>query len=184
MIDEFLIDVATTGGILGAGAELSPQEWQVRLGGAPLWVGETALGLVQDYGLIEVHHLRGEEDGTWRPFGFVIRVDRAGLTVAEVPPHVAAAYGVVSGPAVFAPVRAGIEAAGHALDPYVEWDSDPAAGIVRFRVPETAVGITVTDRADGREGRSDGQICPVSTFRDFGQDSGGGSRTAGAGRRP
>ncbi|MGE7386879.1 hypothetical protein ACQKM2_15495 [Streptomyces sp. NPDC004126] len=176
MLDEFLIDVATTGGVLGAGAELSPQEWRVRLGGAPLWVGETALGLVQDYGLIEVHHLRGEEDGTWRPFGFVIRVDRAGLTVAEVPPRIAAAYGVVSGPAGFAPVRAGIEAAGHALDPYVEWDSDAAAGIVRFRVPETGVGITVTERADGREGRSDGQICRVSRFRDFGQDPGGDRR--------
>lgn len=176
MINEFLVDVATTGGVLGAGAELTPQEWRAHLGGAPLWVGETALGLLQDYGLIEVHHLRGEEDGTWRPFGFVIRVDRGELTTADVPPRIAETYGALSGPAMFAPVRAGIESAGHSLDSYVEYESDLAAGIVRFRVPQTAVGITVIDRADGREGSSDGQIHRVSRFRDFRQDSDGDRR--------
>ncbi|MFD0574406.1 hypothetical protein ACFQ0T_40725 [Kitasatospora gansuensis] len=131
--------------------------------------GETALGLVQDYGLVEVHHLRAEEEGGWRPFGFVVRLDRGEPTPADVPSCLGEVYGTLSGPAVFEPVRAGIEAAGHVLEPYVEYDSDPAAGILRFRVPETQVGITVIDRADGRPGWSDGQISRVSLFRAGGQ---------------
>ncbi|MFJ3906112.1 hypothetical protein [Streptomyces sp. NPDC090025] len=164
-MDAFLADVATTGTVLGAGLDRSPEQWQQTLGGAPLWVGETALGLVQDYGLLEIHHLRGEQAGTWRPFGFVIRTDRAEtLTPTDVPPSLATTYGPHPGPAFFAPLRAAVESAGHTLDPYVEFDSDTEAGILRHRVRKTGVGITVIARAESHGGFSDDQLYRVSRF--------------------